>query len=201
MKINRVVYRLWHDFSDKGRIGYIGKDSYWPRRSNLCYRKNRNDQPKLCSALEKYSIKLWRKEVLADGFGSNEELSQAEMLYIKKFDSKNRGYNCTEGGEGSMGVIISEETRKRIREASSGKNHRLFGKHHPIKTRRKISQAHIGMRYSEETKRKVGKASRGREVSLQTRNKISQSLKGRKFSKETRKKLSEALKGRVFTTE
>ena len=51
-----------------------------------------------------------------------------EQYWIKEF--KDQGYNLTNstnGGEGSLGIIIREDTREKLRKASKGENNPMFG--------------------------------------------------------------------------
>jgi hypothetical protein len=92
-------------------------------------------------------------------------------------------HNKTDGGDGTSGRVLSEETK------------------------RKISEAHKGRTHSEESRRNMSKArkgntnSKGKTVSEETRAKMSAALKGKNNpnygkspSEETKRKLSEANK-------
>jgi group I intron endonuclease len=157
-KVNRVVYRLWHDLSEKGRVGYIGKDKYHPSRWNLKSRSKQKNSKKLFLALQKYPIKVWNKDILASGFRSDKTLIKAEIYWIKKFDSKNKGYNCTDGGEGTSGLIISDETRAKFSKLRMG-NQNLKGHKFSAEWRANISKAgkgkqnFLGRHHTEETKK------------------------------------------------
>lgn len=63
-------------------------------------------------------------------------------------------YNKSDGGEGSSGVVITDERRQ------------------------KISRAHKGKIVSAEARRKIGDASRGRKMSPETRQKMSERSRG-----------------------
>jgi group I intron endonuclease len=188
MKLNRVVYRFWHNKSARGRVGYIGKDSYYPRRFNLSVRKNRTNHPKLYQALNKYPLSVWHKEVLVSGIKSDAALNKAEIYWIKKFDSKNKGYNCTDGGEGQRGWKPSPLTITRMRKSQAGK------KMSP-EARDKIAEALIG--------NENGKNNKGKRRSLESRLKMSKAKigntnargnKGKKHSVKSRKKVSRSIK-------
>ena len=43
------------------------------------------------------------------------QLDNLEILYITVFNSFKNGYNSTEGGQGSSGKKVSEETKEKIR--------------------------------------------------------------------------------------
>ena len=91
---------------------------------------------------------------------------------IKEFDSFNFGYNGTEGGGGSrgrtvsentrkrlskmnMGKKLSEETKKKISVSISGNRHYFYGKHHSKETRKKLSEINKGKKLSKETKQNL----------------------------------------------
>jgi group I intron endonuclease len=197
-KFCRVIYRLWHTQSKKGLIGYIGKDSHYPRRLNLEFRKKNTGCPKLYQALNKYPLQFWKTEVLASGFKSDRSLSKSEIYYIKKFDSKNKGYNCTDGGEGLTGWSPSLETRLKMSKGNKG---RKFSAEH----RRKIGESNKGRVISLEMRRHLSKLNTGKKhpkwglkQSLKHRRRMQKIMKGNTFalgikrSKETRRLMSEA---------
>ena len=92
---------------------------------------------------------------------------------------------------------ISEATRKKMSEASTG---RKMPKKSEA-TLKKMSEAQKGKKLSEATKKKVSEALKGKKNSEAHNRKISESNKGRKFSDETRKKMSVARRKRITTEE
>ena len=139
-----------------------------------------------------------------------EELCSKEVEYIAAYNSTApNGYNISLGGEGSLGVTKSEETRRKLSNALKGRtlteaqlNHLRYmqslniGKPCKESTRVKISTAQKGKVVSEKTKAKLKEVNIGRKHSTETKNKISEGLIGRECTKETRAKLSEAHKNR-----
>jgi group I intron endonuclease len=98
---------------------------------------------------------------------SREDLSEKEIYYISLFDTKNIGYNKTDGGEGVLGIKFTDERLKKMSEASKGKI--------PSKeTREKISNALKGRIISDETREKLSKVGMGHSVSEETRKKLSE---------------------------
>lgn len=64
----------------------------------------------LYKAKQKYGLENFTKEYLA--FSDTEEkLNWLEKFYIKKYNAKETGYNLTDGGDGVIGHIDSDETR------------------------------------------------------------------------------------------
>lgn len=99
-----------------------------------------------------------------------------------------------------IGHAVSEETRRRISEASK----RMWSN---PEFRKRVHEKRSGRApwnkgkhgcYSKETLQKMGKSRLGstHDVSEDTRNKISAALKGKKFSEERRARLAIALRGR-----
>lgn len=111
--------------------------------------------------------------------------------------STDMGYNMTIGGDGAVGYVHTDETRKRISLA-------LTGKIVSAETRVKFSKIQTGKHASEETKRKMslsaGRGSEhhswGKHASEETKRKMSESHKGVKHSEETKQKIKAACAGK-----
>jgi hypothetical protein len=176
-QINRVIYRLWHNKSVIGKIGYIGKDNYYPNRVSLTKRSKERSSPKLYKALKKYPKNLWNVEILASGFKSNAALSRAEIRFIKKFDSKNKGYNCTDGGEGACGRPVSKKTRYKLSKSNTG---RRYGK----ECRDKIRASKLGQI----------PWNKGRRMNKQFRDKCRIRQLGKLWTTDSRTKVSKSMK-------
>ncbi len=59
--------------------------------------------------------------------------------------------------------------------------------------RRRIAEAHRGLKHSQETKDKISKVTKGHKLTDETKRKMSEAKKGRTFTPEQRRKLSESL--------
>jgi len=102
---------------------------------------------------------VWHIEILASGFRTDKAMAQAEIKFIKKFNSFGKGYNSSPGGESGHrpgGWRWSKAHRKRISEMRK----KIVGWKHSLKTRRKIAKSHIGIRPSEVTRRKLSRVSK-----------------------------------------
>lgn len=92
--------------------------------------------------------------------------------------------NRTDGGEGTSGAVVSEETRRKLSEMRRGENHYAWGKRGELSPR-------WGKPRSEETKRKMSEARQGEKHPLW----------GKKHSEETKRKMSETRTGKIFSEE
>jgi hypothetical protein len=115
---------------------------------------------------------------------TEEEAFKHEIYMIFVFGRKDLGtgilHNRTNGGEGSSGSVVSEETKARISESQKGNKNHNYGK-----------------TTSEETKRKLSEINKGKIVSEETREKLRQASKNKLHSDETKKKISESKKGKI----
>lgn len=139
----------------------------------------------------------------------NEELCNfSEKFYIKIFGraDKNTGnlVNSTDGGEGTPGKILTQETKDKIGKSNTGKNlgrkaseqekeiRRIAYKNIPeeIKkqTGKKISEANFGRKHSNQAKLNMSAAQYERDAPTQTtKDKISKTLLGFKNSNTSSK--------------
>jgi hypothetical protein len=111
---------------------------------------------------------------------TDQEARDLEIALIAKYGRKDLGTgilrNMTDGGEGSSGRLVTEETKKKLKEA-------------------RVKQI-----TSEETKEKMRLAHTGRVHSEETKNKMSKAAFGRKKSPETIAKIKEARANQVIVT-
>ena len=113
-------------------------------------------------------------------------------------------HNRTDGGEGSSGWVPSEETRRKISEASKGNTY-MLGKTLSEETKRKISETKKGKTHTEKKKKKQSEVKKGKTFSEEHRRNLSEAQKGEKnhfydrtHSEETKRKISELTKGRKW---
>lgn len=156
-------------------------------------------------AIRHYGVENFTVEVIEE-CATPEQLNEREIFWIAKLNTKHpHGYNFTDGGQ--QGASPSAESRKKMSDAHTGV------KRSP-ETVARMSESQKGKVLSLEHRTKLSEAGRGHEVSPEIRKKISEAQKGKKLSPETRAKLkgrirshefcekmSKALKGRKLSLE
>ena len=93
---------------------------------------------------------------------------EREQYWISYYGRENLT-NGTDGGEGQVGVIVSEETRKLKSIIFSGENNPFYGKHHSEETLEKLRNKFI----SNDTREKIRKWHTGKKLSDEHKRKIS----------------------------
>lgn len=162
-------------------------------------------------AIQKYGWDNIQHIVLVENL-SKEWACKLEQDLIWKYQSNNPkyGYNLSIGGDGPFGVVRSEETKEKLRQAN-------LGHKHSEETKKKIKENHAhynkGRRFHfTDEQREILYASRrgkptwnkGKKLSEEYRKKLSDAHKGQKAwnkgvpcSEAVKKRVSEANKGRV----
>lgn len=112
-------------------------------------------------AIRKYGMDSFEYSILCKITCSNTEtlseiLNNLEQYYITKYNSKvPTGYNVTEGGEGNLGIVLSEETKYKMSLSKIG--HKCSAN-----TKKKMSRWQVGKKLSEDTKNKIRDAHVGK---------------------------------------
>ena len=157
--------------SNKVYIGCTGKKkaSYrWGR--GACYQQNKEFYKEILE----YGWDNINHIIVGDGY-TKEEAYKLERELIKQYDATNpnKGFNKSiGGGGGALGVKPSKETiAKRVAHTDYSTSW-AKGKHFTEDHRRKIGEAHRGMKHTEEAKKKMSEAHKGKKPiwAGQTRN-------------------------------
>lgn len=117
-----TIYKVTNKTNGKA---YIGFDSKWPSRKSvhICEAITRkNKKYPLYRAIRKYGVDNFDWEVLYQSEDREHTLNVIENKMILEHNTHFRdghGYNMTYGGEGALGWIPSEETKKKIGLANS----------------------------------------------------------------------------------
>ena len=168
----RTVEKKWCVYIHRNMINnkaYIGItcqniEKRWGKNGH-CYTEN--NQSVFCYAIKKYGWDNFEHIVWADNL-SEREAKQWEIRLIalfktncKKYKNPEYGYNMTDGGDGSSGREMSEETKRKIGNSNKGKipsaetrnkiSMSLKGRILTEEHKRKISETHKGMTHSEES--------------------------------------------------
>lgn len=163
---------------------------------------------------------LWKKVVNKSNYEVEilkrdlewEDACDLEKALISWYGRKNLGLgplvNLTDGGDGTLNHVVSDETRKKRSLSLKGRKrteetkNKMRGKKSE-EHRKNISESRKGKpsntkgkKQSDEHIEKRATAKRGKKLSEEHRKKLSDAHKGIKPSDETRKKLSDAHKGK-----
>ena len=149
MRAYGVVYLVIHEITDKVYVGQT-KTTLTKRKWTHLHRPGLNDY--FHRSLRKYGEDSFTWHVLAE-VQSKQEADNLERLWIAVLNSRDKasGYNLTAGGDGSVGVKHSVDTRMKMSQSqkaawASG-THKVgsgWTRHHSAATLQKMSQSHLG---------------------------------------------------------
>jgi hypothetical protein len=186
-------YTYAHSRASDGRIFYIGKGC-GSRAHSISGRSEYWNRITKKHGLQVQILAWWEKE--SDAF-------EHEKLLIASF--RDMGYelcNRTDGGDGTSGLVRSEEWKKRAAEWLRKAN---TGKKDPDHVRKKKSESAKGRPMSPEAIAKTVAFHTGRKRGPETLAKMSAALKGKGLGKivsqETRDKMSVLLTGKKRSEE
>ena len=172
-----IVYL--HRRMDTNEVFYVGIGVDKKRSNN---KTRRNKYWKNIVNKHGYTVEILHENI------SHDECREIEIDLIRKYGRKDLGTgslcNLTDGGEGVLGLIVSDETKRKLSEINKGKKV-------SDETRRKLSEMNKGEKHPFFGKTGEGNPFFGRKHSEETLKKMSESAKGRKHSDETRRKMRE----------
>ena len=213
MNSDYYVYIYWR--LDTNEVFYVGKGhgDRWKRldKRNKHFKNIINKYPTMCEIVKENLTEnkafYWEEEIiriLVFEYGYSIDISNNR--------SREKGYhlaNMTWGGDGTSGMnpwdMVNENRREewkiKISEATKGKNHPMYGKHHSEETKEKMKKNHWsknsginpfkGKHHSEETKKKLS------EINKELyKNKENHPRYGKQHSEETKEKIGEKAKER-----
>jgi hypothetical protein len=151
---------------------------------------------------------LWKRgldferDIVFDNL-NEQEAFETEIEAIQAYGRKDNGTgilaNMTDGGDGNSGLIHSDDSKEKMRQANLGKQLTTETKEKlrqaslvrkpSVETIKKISQANSGKKPSPESIEKNRQAHLGKKASLETKEKIRQGNLGKKRSSETIEKI------------
>lgn len=201
-----MAYLYRHIRLDTNEPFYIGIS-----KSNSDYKRansklQRSDFWKNITSITEYEV-----EILLES-DDYEFIKQKEIEFIKLYGRRDLNLgtltNLTDGGEGNLGIIVTEEQRKLRSENSKGAKNHFYGKTHTEESKKLIKDASIGRTHSDEQKKKWS-AERsgenhpqfGKPLTDERKKNISNSKLGKSLSEDTRLKMSISRTGKVQTKE
>jgi group I intron endonuclease len=165
--------------------------------------KNHSNKSHIHHAMALYGVENFIVYEL-DCAENKEELFEKEKHWIKTLDTKNNGYNETDGGEGTFGWKPTEEQKKqnseRIKKVMENEEHRKLlseksknywnslTKEEQDKKREQFNKTKIGNQYAKD---------KHWNLSDETKNKISKSKIGISKSEEYKKQMSLSRQGKL----
>lgn len=179
IKIDKItgIYKITNKINDKC---YIGQSIDIYRRFDE-HKYTSKTSKYLHNSMVKYGINNFNFEIIEECDESI--LSEREKYWIKFYNSiAPNGYNLTNGGDDGNTFRYRtekemEETKRKIRLATSGKNNGFFGKHHSEKTKEYLRKINVGKTISQETKEKLKKSLKGHYMPQEAKDKISNATK------------------------
>ena len=110
-------YTVYRHTSPSSKV-YIGITYQKPER-RWSNGNGYKDSPKFYNAIQKYGWNNFKHEILYSGLNEiSAKMIEEDLIYYYK--SLNISYNISAGGDGSRGVIMSEETRLKMSNAKKG---------------------------------------------------------------------------------
>ena len=189
-----MAYLYRHIRKDLNQPFYIGIGS--DENYNRAFDKyKRNSIWKRIVSKTEYEVEIMLDEL------SWEEVCKKEIEFIRLYGRKDNGTgilsNMTDGGEGSLNIIMTEEVKNKIRIKNSGANNYNFGKRMSDEMKARISAKKKGVKMPEEFKVKIKNAlnSFSVEKKAEISKKLSEVRKGRKFNDLHKKRIGDAQRG------
>jgi group I intron endonuclease len=189
--MSAIIYRVTNTLNSKI---YIGKTTQLLKQRwyQHCSEARNGKQTHLYRAIRKYGESVFMIETL-EVVTDVSLLNEREIHWIAELAPH---YNMTAGGEGIVGFKHSSHTREQMRQRVLGEKNPIYGSPRSEETRRKLSEAQTGKTHSEETRAKMRIDRKGRPKPEGFGAKISAAHKGRVISEEARRKMSESAKRR-----
>lgn len=179
-----AIYMITNSLNAKQYVG-IAKNL---RNRWYSHKQAKGSCPALHAAIKKYGVDAFVFTHIADAFDHESACNIERLLIIQHNTRVPFGYNLTEGGDGTLGLKKTEETKNKIRSSSIGKN---LGKKMSDEARKKMSEAHKARKrepMTEETKQKIRQSLLGRKMPESEKQKHA-SFTGRRHSEETKAKI------------
>jgi group I intron endonuclease len=152
-RINQNIDAVWIVYMHKNKVSgkmYIGITSRPPevRWGNNGSQYTSTKNPCFHNAIKKYGWDNFEHIILFENLTEQEAKLKEQELIAKYhtcvYDNNKMGYNMTFGGEGLLGHVASEETRRKMSESKIGEKNSFYGKRHSDEAKQKMSQDRKG---------------------------------------------------------
>lgn len=145
LKYSGCIYAITNRINGKQ---YVGRTNDFRRRYNEHFGTAKEGCLVLRRAMHKYGKENFTMKSIFEIRTNNLQtldflLNSMEQYYIRRYDTFRYGYNATIGGEGTSGMVVTEENRKKRAAA-------LKGKHRTKEQRERMRQIKIGVPMTEE---------------------------------------------------
>lgn len=175
-----IVYIITNTVTGKRYIGktVMSLDKRWSRHKA---RAKSGSKTYLHNSIRKHGSQAFTCNIIQE-CNTKDELNNLERYYITTYRTRvnEGGFNMTGGGDGGLGLLHSEEAKKKIGNAAKG---RVFSEEHrkkiseALKVAMKGKQNRKGIPCSESTKRKIGVANRNPPSEVRARLNAGQRLR------------------------
>lgn len=165
-----IIYLLTNNVNSKV---YVGVTNNYTKR--MREHKGTYNNYLISKAIKKHGWNNFNSQILLETEDAEYAYRVAESSFIQQYQSNNpkKGYNLTEGGQGTLGFSPTTESRQKMREKKLGK--KLTPEHI-----QKISQSALGRTFTKETKTKISIKLKG-----------NKNFQGKTFTNEIKQILSE----------
>lgn len=140
------IYVIENTVNNKKYVGQTDERfirRYWHHKWLLSNNKHHNK--KLQNSWNKHGKENFKFYVVHE-LGEEDSLNELEIMFIKRFNSIENGYNIQTGGQNEkLNTYISEETRKRVGQIN---RERMIGTKHSEETKEKMSKSRTGSKNS-----------------------------------------------------
>ncbi len=111
-----IIYKITNP---SGKV-YIGQTINLKARKRKYAAHAVQGQPKIHHSILKYGWDNHTFDIIFQGICSADCLNKLERLYILQYNSVTEGLNCTEGGGGARGRLLSEKHLEALKKPKSG---------------------------------------------------------------------------------
>lgn len=172
------VYLVTNKVNNKKYVGITKRDVKIRIKEHFSIQKSNERNTKFTNAILKYGKENFVVQILEDNI-PDELAEEKEIYYIKQYDSYKNGYNSTEGGNGTVGYIFTNEVREKM--SNSWNREKII----TPERNKKISNALKGRKLTEEHKQKL------RDNWKEYYKTHDNHFKGKKHSEESKNKMRE----------